>query len=106
MKRLIILAALVSLAGCATAQVNAGKSLALAWQGLDAAAVSADVAVKAGKLSGSNAALVAADLRKAKAALLAATNAYTASGSTADPSAEIAIAVAATSEIVSIVGVR
>jgi hypothetical protein len=102
MNKVIPILVLLSLTGCATTQVNSGKTLALAWQGLDAAALSADAAVQAGKLKGSQASTVALDIRKAKAALNTATAAYTATGAVQDPAAQIAIAAAATAEITAI----
>ena len=105
MKRLAVFLSIFSLGACAStsASVDSGKALALVWQGLDAAAISADAAVQAGKLKGVQAATVATDLRKAKAALNTATSAYLVAGTTSNPAAQIAIATAATAEIVAIV---
>ncbi len=102
MKQLILIMALVSLGGCATTALDSGKALALAWQGLDTAAVASDEMVMLGKLKGAQAGVVAADLRKARAALKVVTAANGAAN-TADPSAQIAIAESATAEILSIV---
>lgn len=106
MKLVAIISTVGLLTACATTSLNAGKSLALAWQGLDAAAISADAAVQTGKLKGAQAATVAADLRKAKSALQTATAAYGVAGSTSDPAVQIAIATTATAEILTIVGVK
>lgn len=103
MKLIAIISTVALLGGCATTSLDTGKSLALAWQGLDAASVSADAAVHAGKLKGAQAALAAADLRKASAALTAATAAYGVAGSTTNPGQQIAIATAATAELVAII---
>lgn len=93
------------LGACATtAAVNTGKALAAAWAGLDGASVAADAAVKAGKLQGPQAATVATDLRKADAALQAATSAYQQSTSTTDAATQVQIATTAIAEVVTIVG--
>lgn len=68
----------LTLAGCATAatQDTEGKALADAWSGLNAAALGADTAVKAGYLHGVEASRVSNDLKAATFALTAATDAY------------------------------
>lgn len=101
MKLIATLLIMGSLAACATTSIDAGKSLAIAWQSLDAAAITADAAVHSGKLKGAQAGTVAADLRKASAALTTATQAYGVANG-ADPSVQIAIALAATAEITTI----
>lgn len=105
MKSLAILSIVLSLGlgACATTSVNTGKTLAIAWQSLDAASVAADTAVHAGKLKGVQAATVATDLRKAQAALQIATAAYGVAGSNADPSIQIVVATTALAEVTAIV---
>lgn len=95
------------LAGCATtgglSTVNTGKALAVGWASLDAAALSVDTAVQAGKLKGPQAKTVHDDLVKARDALTVADAAYHGTAGATDPAAQIAIASAAVAEITLIV---
>jgi hypothetical protein len=103
----IVACASLCLAGCATTggldTVNTGKALAVGWSSLDAAAIAADAAVQAGQLKGAQARTVAADLAKARDALVAADAAYHGAAGTTDPGIQIAIASAAVAEITLIV---
>jgi hypothetical protein len=106
MRRLLLAASLssVMLAGCATTSADAGKGLATAWALLDATAITADTAVKAGRLTPAQAATVSADLKKAKAALTVATDAYATHAT--DPASGVLVATTALAEITSIVGTK
>ena len=104
MKRLLAIVLAAGLAACSTTpseHATEAKSIAVAWSALDAAAVSIDVAVKAGYIKGAEATTVAGDLNKADEALTAATVAYRASD---DATAQTNVVVATTliSELVAI----
>jgi predicted nucleic acid-binding protein len=103
----LVACASLCLAACATGggldTVNSGKALAVGWSSLDAAAITVDAAVQAGKLRGPAAKTVHDDLVKARDALTAADAAYHGAASTTNPGAQIAIASAAVAEITLIV---
>jgi hypothetical protein len=109
MRALLIATCALTVVGCASTNgatspsVVAGQSLATAWAALDAAALTADAAVKAGYLKGATAHQVAVDLQTAQSALTTATSAYTVSVG-ADIGAQLAAAAAATAEILTLTG--
>lgn len=107
MRRLAAVVAAASILGaCSTTSspgVTAGQAIAGGWASLDAAALAADTAVKAGRLKGAQAATVSADLKKAAAALNIATTAYKASAS-ADVTVQVTAAATAVAEITLLVG--
>lgn len=87
-----------------TVRLDTGKALALAYDGLDAAALAIETARTAGyfKTHASAEQAAGADLKKALAILDAARDAYNASGT--DPSAAIASVVALVGQIKTLAG--
>lgn len=94
----------ISPATVTTVRLDAGKALALAYDGLDGAAVAIETARTAGYFKTHQQAEQAAgaDLTKALAALDAARDAYNATG--ADPSSAIASVVTLVSQIKTLAG--